>query len=195
MAVPQPNIIWIGTKGRNVTYMPGMVKQALVLHIMSGTLEGCDSWFSNSAAQASTHYGIGKDGEIHEYVDPMGDYMQWSNGIVNRPWQTVIDLMAQNPGDNPNAWSVAAEFEGYAGDVYTDAQIAAGTQLFAWLIEQLGIAADESHLLGHNEFDSVNRPQCPGQPGHIWLAFEQGIADWLQREAYGLTPGAYPGPV
>jgi len=194
MAVPQPPITWIGTKGRNVSYLPGMVKQALVIHIMSGTLAGCDSWFSNSQAAASTHYGIGLDGETHCYVDPMGDYMQWSNGNILKPWQTVLDLLAQNPGQNPNAWSVAIEFEGYQGDLYTDAQIAAGTQLAAWLIEQIGtIPADEAHFLGHNEFDSVNRAHCPGQPGDIWLRFEQGICNWLQVPAYGLEPGAYPG--
>jgi N-acetyl-anhydromuramyl-L-alanine amidase AmpD len=54
-----PNF-WVGRKG----YRP----EAIVIHIMDGTLIGTDSWFANHTSQVSAHYGIGKNGEIHQYV-------------------------------------------------------------------------------------------------------------------------------
>ena len=51
------------TKGRS-----GQKPRAIVLHLMGGTLKGTDSWFRNPVAQASTHYGVGKKGEIYQWV-------------------------------------------------------------------------------------------------------------------------------
>ncbi len=52
-----PNF-WVGRKG----YRP----EAIVIHIMDGTLVGTDSWFANHTSQVSSHYGIGKNGEVHQ---------------------------------------------------------------------------------------------------------------------------------
>src|SRR2546430_15452785 len=41
----------------------------VVLHIMEGTLDGSDSWFKNPTAQASSHFGVGKDGRTYQWVD------------------------------------------------------------------------------------------------------------------------------
>jgi N-acetyl-anhydromuramyl-L-alanine amidase AmpD len=35
---------------------------------MDGTLAGTDAWFTNPASQVSAQYGIGKNGEVHQYV-------------------------------------------------------------------------------------------------------------------------------
>jgi N-acetyl-anhydromuramyl-L-alanine amidase AmpD len=42
--------------------------EAIVIHIIEGTLKGTGSWFLNEESGVSAHYGIGKDGEIHQYV-------------------------------------------------------------------------------------------------------------------------------
>ena len=41
----------------------------LVLHIMQGTLGGTDSWFHNTASRVSSHFGVGKDGTVYQWVD------------------------------------------------------------------------------------------------------------------------------
>ena len=60
-------IIWIGSpnhyNGRN-----GYTISHITLHIMVGTLTGTDSVFQH-AGGASAHYGIGGNGEIHQYVN------------------------------------------------------------------------------------------------------------------------------
>lgn len=58
---------WVGSpnhyNGRN-----GHKVTHITLHIMAGYLAGTDSVFSRSSSQASAHYGIGSNGEIHQYV-------------------------------------------------------------------------------------------------------------------------------
>lgn len=60
-------IIWIGSpnhyNGRN-----GYAISHITLHIMVGTLTGTDSVFQRTGG-ASAHYGIGGNGEIHQYVN------------------------------------------------------------------------------------------------------------------------------
>lgn len=60
------DITWIGSpnyyNGRN-----GYAISHITLHIMVGTLTGTDSVFQR-AGYASAHYGIGGNGEIHQYV-------------------------------------------------------------------------------------------------------------------------------
>ena len=41
----------------------------VILHIMEGILDGTDSWFRNPQAQASAHFGVGKDGRVYQWVD------------------------------------------------------------------------------------------------------------------------------
>src|SRR5205814_10677286 len=62
---------WIGCAGANFRSgrAPGFKPEAVVIHIMDGTLTGTDSWFNNPQAQVSAHYGIGRGGEVHQYVD------------------------------------------------------------------------------------------------------------------------------
>lgn len=60
------NITWIGSpnhyNGRN-----GLAITHITLHIMVGRLAGTDSVFQHPGG-ASAHYGIGENGDIHQYV-------------------------------------------------------------------------------------------------------------------------------
>ena len=83
----KPDMTWIGSPNHYDTSYK-LPTLAIVDHIMSGTLLGTDSWFLNPASKASSHYGIGKNGEIHQYVDL--DCPAWANGVVNNPdWSFV----------------------------------------------------------------------------------------------------------
>src|SRR2546421_7505091 len=89
----------------------GMVAyDSVVLHIMEGTLDGSDGWFRNPMAQASAHFGVGKDGRIFQWVDS-----------ADKAW-------AQAEG---NARNISIENEGYAGDSLTQAQIEGCAQILA----------------------------------------------------------------
>ena len=104
----KPTMIWKGSP--NFSSPKGYKNIAIVNHIMAGTLAGTDSWFANPASKVSSHFGVGKSGEIHQYVDLKNP--AWANGGVNNTtWPLLI------PGVNPNYYTVSVEHEGYSGDV------------------------------------------------------------------------------
>ncbi|MHB1652331.1 MAG: N-acetylmuramoyl-L-alanine amidase [Desulfitobacteriaceae bacterium] len=154
----KPDITWKGSP--NFSSPKGYKILAIVDHIMSGTLEGTDSWFNNPAGQVSSHFGIGKNGKIHQYVD-LGN-PAWANGGVNRPnWPLLL------PGVNPNYYTVSIEHEGESGDVMPEAQYQATLALHRWLIDSLGIPVTRDNIIGHYRIDSVNKSNCPGT-GFPW---------------------------
>jgi len=125
----------------------------VVLHIMEGTLAGTDSWFGQGASQVSAHFGVGKAGELHQYVD-----------TADKAW-------AEAEG-NPVAISI--ECEGQSGDSLTSAQLATVANVVAWVHKVHGvplvITDDPSsagaglgwHGMGGTAWG--NHPSCPGDP-------------------------------
>ena len=75
------DIKWVGSPnhydGRN-----GYVISHITLHIMVGYLRGTDSVFQ-LAGGASAHYGIGGDGEIHQYVSESDGSLSDANFASN----------------------------------------------------------------------------------------------------------------
>ena len=154
----KPNITWVGSPNYNSPQ--GYKIIAIVDHIMSGTLAGTDSWFANTASKVSSHFGVGKNGEIHQYVSL--DNPAWGNGVVNKPsWPLLIS------GVNPNYYTVSIEHEGQSGDVMPEAQYKATLELHRWLISTLEIPVTRDTIIGHYRIDSVNRINCPGS-GFPW---------------------------
>lgn len=90
----------------------------IVLHIMEGTLDGSDNWFRNPTAQASSHFGVGKDGRIYQWVDTR-----------DKAW-------AEASG-NPNYISI--ENEGYHGDALTAPQLLSVAKIVAWASRAHGV--------------------------------------------------------
>ncbi len=160
---PTPNVF---TSGKRTPV-------AIVCHIEAGSDIATQAWFANPAAQASANFSISKAGAVSCYVDPRGGYSPWANGILDGQDAVVNTLLGAEGGANPNLWTVSIEHEGSPPDqiVNYPAQFAASTQLTAWLCEQFRIPADRSHILGHYEFDSVNRPECPGWTEATWEAY------------------------
>lgn len=140
-----------GTKGRN-----GFRPIAVVLHIAEGTLAGCDAWFNSpNNPGSSTHYCIGKNGEIHQYVEE--DDAAWGNGQVKKPdWPLLIEDV------NPNLYTVSIEHEGHSGEPWSEPMLQADLWLIGQICERWGIPADKDHIIGHYRIDSVTRARCPG---------------------------------
>lgn len=154
----KPNMKWVPSP--NHSSPKGYKAMAVVNHIMEGTLSGTDSWFSNPASQVSSHFGVGKNGEIHQYVDLKNH--AWANGVVNKPsWPLLIS------GVNPNYYTVSIEHEGKSGDVMPEAQYQATLSLHRWLIETLDLPVTKDNIIGHYRIDSVNKSRCPGT-GFPW---------------------------
>ena len=126
-------------------------KLGVVLHIMEGTLGGTDTWFRNPAAQASAHFGTGKDGEIFQWVD-----------TDDKAW-------AQKAG-NPAYLSI--ENEGQSGEALTNAQLAAVAAIVGWASTTHGIplqladAPGQRGLGWHGMGGAAwgSHLSCPGEP-------------------------------
>ncbi len=160
MIDPLHPVIWIPSP--NFGSRHGMRPVAIVDHVMAGTLHGTDAWFQNPSSQVSAHYGVGKDGEIHKYVNDAD--AAWHAGLLHSPTAAILQ---QYPQANPNWYTIGIEHEGQPGDVFPDVQYEATLWLHQQIIVAYGVLIDRVHILGHCEFDSVNRPHCPG-PTFPW---------------------------
>lgn len=135
---------------------------------MAGTLRGTDAWFNNKKAGASAHYGIGKKGEVHQYVDDKDT--AWHAGVVNKPtWKLY------NKNINPNLVTIGIEHEGYPTDVWTKQMKISSAKLIYLISKKWGIPLDRDHVIGHYEISAGRRDNCP--------AVNKGIIDELIRLA------------
>ena len=147
-------IIWKGspnfTKGR-----AGNKPLAVVLHIMQGTLTGTDAWFKNPISDAASHFGIGKKGQVHQYV--LEENAAWCNGIVDRPTWKKYDGKT-----NPNLTTLSIEHEGNKDDVWTDEMKNASAQLVYELCTKWNIPLNRDNVIGHYQI-RASKPDCPAK--------------------------------
>lgn len=155
---------WVGRKG----YRP----EAIVIHIMDGTLSGTDSWFANPTSQVSAHYGIGKNGEVHQYVQE--NDAAWHAGRVDTPvWKLI------RPNVNPNLYTIGIEHEGKPNDVWTETMKQSSATLIREICQRWQIPIDRDHVVGHFEI-FAKKPNCP--------ATDKRILDQLVALADQQTP-------
>ena len=136
------------TVGRK-TYKP----EAIVIHVMDGTLIGTDSWFENPFSSVSSHYGIGKSGEIHQYVKE--EDQAWHAGKVISPQWSLL-----KPGVNPNLYTVGIEHEGTASTAWPEAMKKASARLIKEISLRWNIPLDREHVIGHYQING-EKPNCP----------------------------------
>lgn len=142
-----------------------VVPEAITIHVTGpGTMNGMKAWFQNAAAQASAHFGVGKDGSIDQYAD-LAD-ATWHNGILNRPNLSNSMIAGWVTSRiNPNVKTVGIEVLLSPGEDISEypKQKQSLYRLLDWLMTTLKIPADRTHVIGHYEIDSVNRsvdPRC-----------------------------------
>lgn len=171
-STPAPNIVQVPSPN-HFAGRAGHEPVAVVLHTMSGTLAGCDSWFSTPASQVSAHYGVGLAGAIHQYVDLTDG--AWANGVLE-------------PGNrwpfgptNPNYTTVSIETEdnGNAAQAVTDAEFDA---VLACVRLAMAEYPSITTLCAHRVISPQSRPNCPG---NRWIASGR-FADLAALA--GLTP-------
>ena len=140
-----------------------------VIHICEGTLDGIDSWFASPKSDVSTHYCIGKKGEIHQYVSD--EHGAWGNGIcTNKEWFGN----KLHPGVNPNMYTLSYELEGYSGDIPTEEQFNALIYIVNLKTEEYEIPRKREYFSGHFMIDPVNKSRCPGT-GFPWTRFYEAL--------------------
>lgn len=137
---------------------------------MEGTLVGTRSWFGNPKSEVSSHFGIGRKGEIDQYVQVADT--AWHTGSVRNP-----KFNPPYPASvGPNIYTIGIEWEGRHTDQITEEQYQAGLWLHRELLKMMPASTLplRQKILGHSHFNSVDRPNCPG-PNFPW---ERLFADW-----------------
>ncbi len=158
----------------------GFKPEAVVVHIMDGTLAGTDSHFANPATEVSAHYGIGQSGETHQYVDEAD--AAWHAGRVQNPTWSLLKA-----GINPNRYTIGIEHEGNAGSAWSENMKQASAARIADICKRWSIPIDREHIIGHYQIDGVRRPNCP--------AYDKRIIDELaERARFIANPPAPPKP-
>ncbi len=145
------DIIWKGTQ-HFTTGRRGYSPEAIVIHIMEGTLTGTDAWFQDPNSKVSAHYGVGQNGEVHQYVDDSDT--AWHAG---RRYLATWDLIKSA---NPNCYTIGIEHEGRDGDPWAGPMYNASARLIHSISLRWNIPLDRLHIIGHREI--YTKKTCPG---------------------------------
>ena len=145
---------WIGCatqnfhKGRH-----GFIPKAIVIHIVVGSLESAGLTFGDPRSSVSAHYGVGKSGRVHQFVQEADT--AYHAGIVVRPSWRLLE-----PGINPNFYTIGIEHEGQPQDLWPDEQYCASAALVREIAERWKIPLDRDHIIMHREIRASK--SCPG---------------------------------
>lgn len=141
-----PGAKWVPL--RNYTKDGQESVNGLVVHIMEGTLAGTRSWFNNPDAQASSHFGTGRAGELEQWVDTKD--RAWAQAAGNRTW-------------------ISVENEGRVPAALTAKQLERVAQVFAWLCKTKSVPYRVAHSpaekgLGYHRMGGApwGGHTCPG---------------------------------
>lgn len=152
------NIEWKGCHGDNFKTSVGTRPiKAIVLHLMDGTLVGTDAWFNDPKSKVSAHYGVGRNGEIHRYVQD-NDVAFHAGQVVQPSWSLISHFKP-----NPNEMTLGIEHEGVADEFdrdFPDAQVSASAALVAALCAKYSIPLEPTYVIGHHEIKATK--PCPG---------------------------------
>lgn len=162
-------------------------------HISVGTMTSMDAWFKNPASNASAHFGIGRNGAIHQYVDI--EHGAWTQGITRDAIKYATAPLIKSMDMNPNLYLIGIEHEGYAGNGVdgdlTEAQLKSSLWLHKYIQDYVmkkwkhKIDLNSYYVLGHYQIDPRRKPFCPGKK-FPWsrLYAELAIADTMTLEEY-----------
>jgi N-acetyl-anhydromuramyl-L-alanine amidase AmpD len=145
---------WVGCaagnfrKGRH-----GFEPKAIVIHVIVGSLESAGLTFRDPRSAVSAHYGVGKSGRVHQFVEE--DDTAFHAGTVVEPTWRLID-----PNANPNLYTVGIEHEGQPQDTWPDEQFRASAALVREIAARWKIALDRDHIIMHREIRASKT--CPG---------------------------------
>ena len=145
-------------RGRPGAWRP----EAIVIHVMDGTLVGTDAWFNDPASGVSAHYGVGKDGIVHQYVKEE-DTAFHAGTVVGPTWSRIrTDSLGRYV--NPNYYTIGVEHAGWGArdERWPEAQLQASLKLVRGIAERWSIPVDAAHVIRHALIRS-SKPHCPGR--------------------------------
>ena len=106
-------------------------------HIADGTCNGTIGWERNPASQVSSHFVLGKNGEVAQIV-PL-DMAAWTQGGIRNPTHPYVK---SHPSVNPNQYCVSIECEGFWKETkgkLTDAQFNSAVELTKHIVSEVKV--------------------------------------------------------
>ena len=145
------SVTWVGSPNRHKGRQ-GFRPEAVVIHIMEGTIGAADSWFSTTKSEVSAHYGISRTGAVHQYVGEADTAFH-----AGRVWKSKWGKL--KPAVNPNLYTIGIEHEGQGASDWPDTMYASSARLIADVCTRWSIPIDRGHIVGHREI--YGRKTCP----------------------------------
>lgn len=163
------------------------IPDVMAYHIADGFYLGTIGWEQNPESGVSSHFVIGKMGEVTQVVPlNMAAFTQMlrydSTGIAPMPKQATSKLVRER-AVNPNCCCISIEYEGFYNDFYKDGklstpgckgaitqkQINATIALMPYIQSEMlrlygkghDIPLDREHNIGHCEINPIKRPAAP----------------------------------
>ncbi len=117
----------------------------IVVHTIQGSYKGAISWFLNPKSKVSSHYVLGKNGEVTQMVKEKD--IAWHVGSAN-------------------GYTIGLEHEGYVSDPkwVTPEMLDASAKLTCYLVKKYDLKATKTHIKGHVELPN----QSHTDPGKYW---------------------------
>lgn len=140
----------------------GYKVEAVVIHIVDGSIAGCDATFASSSLELrrSAHYCVAKTGRIHQYVDEQDT--AYHAGRVLQPTWRPLKKNANGVAINPNLYTIGIEHEGRATDIWPDTLYQSSAELLADISSRYPALAtlNRSNVAMHREIFAGK--SCPG---------------------------------
>lgn len=115
---------------------------------------------------ASFTFAVNRNGTVVQGLHPETQ-TPWTNGDLNKPTSPVTQAMVGSPYNANEFCFMTAENVGYnPGYLITAAQIDSLARLAAWGSKIADLPVNRNTVLGHREFNSVGRYNCP-TPGDL----------------------------
>lgn len=145
---------WVGCAAEN--FHPGRpfghTPRAIVLHRTGGSLGDLRARFADPRSSMSSHYAVGRDGAVEQYVSELDTAFQ-AGVVVNPSWTGLA------PNVNPNFYTIGIEHEGGGAD-WPDAQCAASAALIAEVADRWSIGITKDQIVPHSAIRAS--VACPG---------------------------------
>jgi N-acetylmuramoyl-L-alanine amidase len=199
------NIEWMGDNVKHFESRQGIKPIAICNHISAGTKSSMRNWFNDPASQVSSHFDVGRDGSIWQYVRI--EDAAWTQGLSKDMYAVSKAPIVKDMNCNPNLYMVSIEHEGYvikddAGNVIedhglngelTEPQFWASCWLHRYIMEYCNnkfgsnTGLGEYNVTGHYLVDPRRKPYCPGDV-FPWtrLRAELAVAERMTLNDYQL---------
>lgn len=141
----------------------------IVIHITDApTTSSTVNAFTNPAARASSHYLVGQDGEVVQFVHE--NDVAWHASSANGDTVGIEHVAIKTGGVTYNRRDGTPVH--YPAMPPSDAQYCASAALVAYLCDKYNISADRVHILGHAEADPrTTHTSCPNGANWNWAHY------------------------